>query len=141
VESGRLAGQVFTKLHGMPGTVVTPNLTPDPETGIGAWTGGEIVRAIREGVDKDGRTLFPMMPYKAFRKMSDEDVYSVVAYLRSLPPVKRKHPATQLDFPVGLFIRSAPRPVGHVAGPDLADHRAKGEYLVNLAGCLGCHTP
>jgi len=141
VDSGRLAGQVFTKVHGMPGTVVTPNFTPDMETGIAAWTGGEIVRASREGVDKDGRTLFPMMPYKAFRKMSDEDVYSVVAYLRSLPPVKRKHPPTQLDFPVGLFIRSAPRPVGHVAGPELADHRAKGEYLVNLAGCRGCHTP
>ena len=112
VESGRLAGQVFTKEQGMPGTVVAPNLTPDPETGVGAWTDGELVRAIREGVDREGRTLFPMMPYKAFRTMSDEDVFSVVAYLRTLTPVKRRHPQTEVDFPVALMIKGVPKPVG-----------------------------
>jgi hypothetical protein len=111
------------------------------ETGIGGWTDGEVVRAIREGVDKDGRTLFPMMPYGVYRKMSDEDVYSVVAYLRSLPAVKRKQPATQLDFPVALFIKSAPKPVGRVAHPELSDKRTKGEYLATIGGCQGCHTP
>lgn len=141
VTGGRLAGQVFTREHGVPGTVAPQNLTPDPETGIGAWTDGEVVRAIREGVDKDGRTLFPMMPYESYRKMSDEDVYSVVAYLRSLPAVKRKQPPAQLDFPVGLFIRSAPKPVRRVAQLNLSDKRVKGEYLANIAGCKGCHTP
>jgi mono/diheme cytochrome c family protein len=141
VESGRLAGQVFTKVHGVPGTVTPPNLTPDVETGIGGWTDGEVVRAIREGVDKDGRTLFPMMPYEAYGKMSDEDVYSIVAYLRTLPAVKRRQPATQLDFPVGLMIKSAPKPVGRVAPADLSEKRARGAYLANIAGCQGCHTP
>jgi hypothetical protein len=141
VMGARLAGQMFPKEVGMPGTVVAPNLTPDVETGIGGWTDGEVVRAIREGVDKDGRTLFPMMPYETFRNMSDEDVYSVVAFLRSVPAVKRQHPVTRLNFPVGLMIKSVPKPVGSVAEPKLAERRAKGEYLVSIAGCRGCHTP
>ena len=125
----------------MPGTVVPPNITPDVETGIGTWTDGEKVRAIREGVDKDGRTLFPMMPYGSFRNMSDEDVYSLVAYLGTLPAVKRRQPATQLDFPVGLMVKSAPKPVGSVPQPDLSTKVKKGAYLVSIAGCKGCHTP
>jgi hypothetical protein len=140
VDGGTAAGQEFPKEAGLPGTVVAPNLTPDPETGIGTWTDGEKVRAIREGVDKDGRTLFPMMPYAEYRKMSDEDVYSLVAYLDSLPAVKRRHPVTQLDFPVALFIKSAPQPSGSVAHPDLSDKVKRGAYLVNVAGCRGCHT-
>ncbi len=67
---GLAAGQTFPRELGLPGTVTAPNLTPDPETGLGTWSDGEKVRAIREGVDKDGRTLFPMMPYEAFRKMA-----------------------------------------------------------------------
>ncbi len=141
VVGARLAGQMFPKEVGMPGTVVAPNLTPDVETGIGGWSDGEVVRAIREGVDKDGRTLFPMMPYQTFRNMSDEDVYSVVAFLRSLPAVKRRHPLTRLDFPVGLMIKSTPKPVGYVPQPKLVEPRGKGEYLVSIAGCRGCHTP
>ena len=141
VMGARLAGQVFPKEVGMPGTVAAPNLTPDVETGIGGWTDGEVVRAIREGVDKDGRTLFPMMPYQTFRNMSDEDVYSVVAFLRSLPAVKRQHPLTRLNFPVGLMIKSVPKPAGSVPQPKLTDPRGKGEYLVSIAGCRGCHTP
>ena len=139
--NGHGAGQIFTREMGVPGTVIAPNITPDPETGIGAWTDGEKVRAIREGVDKYGRTLFPMMPYEQFRKMSDEDVYSLVAYLDSIPPVQRRLPATQLDFPVALFIKSAPKPVGSVPPPDLSDAVKKGAYLANIAGCQGCHTP
>jgi hypothetical protein len=141
VTGARLTGQMFPKEMGMPGTVVAPNLTPDVETGLGGWTDGEIVRAIREGVDKDGRTLFPMMPYQTFRNMSDEDVYSVVTFLRSLPAVNRRHPVTQLNFPVGLMIKGTPKPVGYVPQPRLTDPRGKGEYLVSIAGCRGCHTP
>jgi mono/diheme cytochrome c family protein len=140
VESGRLAGVVFPKEMGLPGTVVAPNITPDGETGIGGWTDGEIIRAIREGVDRDGNTLFPMMPYKSFRKMSDEDVYSLVAYLRSIPPVKRRNPRTQVTFPVSLLIKDTPKPAGKVAQPDLSSRRKRGEYLVAMAGCQGCHT-
>ena len=63
----KLAGSDFP-LKDLPGRVVAPNITPDPETGIGNWTDDEIARAIREGVDRDGRTLFPLMPYRALSR-------------------------------------------------------------------------
>ncbi|HYM09364.1 MAG TPA: cytochrome c [Bryobacterales bacterium] len=127
-------------LKGLPGDIEVPNITPDKETGIGTWTDGEIIRAIREGVDKDGRTLFPMMPYPSYRFMSDEDVYSVVAYLRSLPPIRKQHPQTKVDFPVNLFIKSAPAPAGHVPEPNRGDKLAYGKYLATIADCEECHT-
>jgi hypothetical protein len=65
---------------GLP-NLAPPNITPGPKTGIRAWTDSEKIRAIREGVDKDGRAPFPMMPYENFRHMSDDDVLSRVAYL------------------------------------------------------------
>ncbi|HLK67367.1 MAG TPA: c-type cytochrome [Bryobacteraceae bacterium] len=142
VESGRGRGNVLSDLvQGLPGTVVASNLTPDPETGIGSWTDGEKIRAIREGVDREGRALFPMMPYGGYRNMSDEDVQSLVAYLNSLPPVKNPLPQTKLAFPVSLFIKSAPQPVTNVPPPDRSNKVKYGEYLVALGGCADCHTP
>ena len=82
-----------------------------------------------------------MMPYEGYRHISDEDVYSLVAYLDSLPPVKHLVPPTQLNFPVGLLIKSAPKPAGHVAPPDTKDRRKYVEYLVTVAGCRECHSP
>ncbi len=142
VPSGRGKGNVLSaRLKGLPGLVVAPNITPDPETGIGKWTDGEKIRAIREGVDNTGRALFPMMPYPNFRKMSDEDVQSVVAYLDALPPVRNPLPVTKLDFPVNLFIKFAPEPAGAVAPPDRANRVKYGEYLTSMGGCADCHTP
>ena len=135
-------GMVFPSELGFPGTVAGPNLTPDVETGLGGWTDGETIRAIREGVSRDGRALFTLMPYKYFRRMSDEDVYAVVAYMNSLPAVNSHVPRTELDFPVNLLIKSAPQPVtGAIPAPDRADKTRYGEYLTNLAGCIECHTP
>jgi mono/diheme cytochrome c family protein len=142
VESGRGRGNVMSGLlNGLPGTVVAPNITPDPETGIGNWTDGEKIRAIREGVDRDGRALFPLMPYTGYRNLSDEDVESLVAYLNSLSPVKNPLPRTQLDFPVFLFIKGVPQPAGRVPSPDRSDKLKYGQYLVSLGGCMDCHTP
>jgi mono/diheme cytochrome c family protein len=143
VPAGRGGGNMMSSIvKGLPGTVVAPNITPDPETGIGKWTDGEKIRAIREGVDNTGRALFPMMPYPNFKSMSDEDVQAVVAYMNSLPPVKNPLPATKLDFPVGLFIKFAPRPVsGAVPPPDRSNPTKYGEYLVTVGGCGDCHTP
>src|SRR5215472_6686641 len=142
VVSGRGQGNVLSSfIFELPGTVVAPNLTPDPETGLGNWTDGEKIRAIREGVDRDGRALFPMMPYQGYRNMSDEDVQAVVAYLDSLPPIKNPLPKTQLAFPVSVLIKSAPKPAGSVPSPDLNDKMKRGEYLVAIAGCGDCHTP
>jgi mono/diheme cytochrome c family protein len=140
--SGRGSGNVLSNmLLGLPGTVVAPNITPDPETGIGRWTDGEKIRAIREGVDRNGRALFPLMPYIVYRQMSDDDVEAVVAFLDSLPPVRRRLPATQLNFPVNIFIKFAPAPAGAVPAPNRAETVRYGEYLVAVGGCGDCHTP
>jgi mono/diheme cytochrome c family protein len=142
VESGRGRGNVMSAMvEGLPGTVVAANITPDTETGIGSWTDGEKIRAIREGVDRDGRALFPMMPYTGYRNMSDDDVKSLVAYLNSLAPVKNPLPQTNVAFPVNLFMKNAPQPAGSVPPRDHSDKAKYGQYLVSLGGCGDCHTP
>ena len=126
----------------LPGRVVAANLTPDPETGAGSWTDDQFARAIREGVGHDGRALFPMMPYSFFRKMSDEDLASIVVYLRSIPAVRHALPKTEIIFPVKYLIRSVPQPVtGPVSAPDPSDRLKWGEYLVHMSWCAECHTP
>ena len=143
VGSGGLgAGQDMSMLGGLPGRVYAPNLTPDPETGAGQWSDDQLARAIREGVSHDGRALFPFMPYQDFRAMSDEDLASVIVYLRSLPPVRRQQPRTELIFPVSYLIRTVPEPLDTpVREPDLSSPEKRGKYLVTLAGCADCHTP
>jgi hypothetical protein len=142
VPSGRGRGNVMSDLiPALPGTVVAPNITPDVETGIGAWSDGEKIRAIREGVDRDGRALFPMMDYPGYRHMSDDDVESLVAYLNTLAPIHNPLPRTKLSFPVNLMIKGAPQLAGNVPPPDRSDRVKYGEYLVTLAGCEDCHTP
>jgi mono/diheme cytochrome c family protein len=133
-----LAGQLLP-VPGLPGTIVASNLTPDPETGAASWTDDQIARAIREGVAHDGRTIFPMMPYEAYRTLSDEDVASIVAYVRSVAPVRNPLPPTKIDFPVNYLIRGVPQPLTHsVSGPSSqASPAERGKYLV-IAGC-GCH--
>ena len=141
VASGRGKGLAFPPEFGLPGTVTAPNITPDSETGIGSWTDGEKIRAIREGVDRNGRALFPFMPYPYYRHMSDEDVYSLIAFLNTLPAIRNPMARTRLDFPVNLMIKGEPRPVGSVPEPDRRDKLKYGEYLVTIAGCAECHTP
>ena len=75
-----LAGGTIFEEEGL-GTIHVSNITPEVETGLGDWTDGEIIRSIREGVDNEGKILFPLMPYPAYREMSDNDVQAVVAYL------------------------------------------------------------
>jgi Cytochrome c len=140
VESKLGAGQVFF-LEGLPGTVVAPNLTPDSATGAGTWSDDQLARAIREGIGHDDRTLFPLMPYEHFRSMSDEDLASVVVYLRSLQPVQNSLPKTEIVFPVKYLIRNAPQPVtSPVPAGSSTDPVKRGEYLVGISGCSDCHT-
>jgi mono/diheme cytochrome c family protein len=134
------SGQVFA-IPGLPASLVAPNITPDPETGIGNFTDDQLARAIREGISHDGRTLFPMMPYAHFRRMSDEDLASVVVYLRTLPVIRNPLPRTEIYFPVKYLIRGVPQPVTETVPADLSTPVNRGEYLVNLSLCSECHTP
>jgi hypothetical protein len=134
------SGRVWDR-EGLP-FVTAPNITPDKETGAGTWTDDMLARAIREGIGHDGRTLFPLMPYTQYRSMSDEDVASIVVYLRSLPAVRRALPPTKVPFPMNRFINAVPQPVtAAVATPDRRDPVAYGNYLTRLGACRDCHTP
>jgi mono/diheme cytochrome c family protein len=141
IDSCRGQGFIFPRELGLPGVIVASNITSDPETGIGGWTDGEIIRAIREGISRDGSYLFPMMPYEQLRRMSDDDVYSLVAFLKTLPPVKHRVPKSQVNFPVSLLVKGAPQPAGSVPPPDRSNPVQYGEYLVTMANCVACHTP
>jgi mono/diheme cytochrome c family protein len=122
-------------------TLVAPNLTSDPETGVGNWTDGQLIRAIREGIGHDGRPLFPQMPYAEYANHSDEDVEALVAYIRTIPPVKNSLPKTAIGFPMNLIMRTIPKPVGSVPPVDRSDKVSYGRHLTKVAGCQFCHTP
>jgi mono/diheme cytochrome c family protein len=127
--------------QGFPGRLCIRNITPDVETGIGGWTDGEIARAIREGVSRDGEALFPIMPWFMYTGMSDEDVAAVIAYLRSQPPVASFRPERELDFPLGIVFSFFPRPLdGPVPAVPRSDTVAYGRYLTKIARCEFCHT-
>jgi cytochrome c553 len=140
---GRLgSGRDFGLMPGFPGHVRAPNLTPDKDSGIGAWSDGEVMRAIREGVSKDGRPLFPMMPYGSYAKsLSDEDTLDIVAYLRALPAIKNDPGRTQIDFPVSMFVRAAPAPLEKSPSgePPESDPLARGQWLLTVCSCHDCH--
>jgi mono/diheme cytochrome c family protein len=121
--------------------LVAPNITPDPETGAGNWSDEQLARAIREGIGHDGRRLFPIMPYEHFREMSDEDLASVIVYLRSIEPVFNSLPTTIVpeEMKGGL---PAHQPITKpVLQPDMSNPIARGKYLVRVASCGSCHTP
>jgi len=130
------------------GTVVTTNLTPDAATGIGAWSFSAFQRAMREGVSRDGKHLYPAFPYTAFTQTSDDDLTALYAYLMAQPAVSSKVPETKLAFPFNVrplmalwnALYLAPGPVPAVAMRSAEWNR--GAYLVNgLGHCGGCHTP
>ena len=121
--------------------LVAPNITPDNETGIGSWSDDILARAIREGIGHDGRALFPQMPYPHYRDMSDEDLASIIVYLRTVPPVRNQLPTTRMPFPLNFLIQNVPRPVTTVPSPDQSTPVTRGAYLVKMAACGDCHTP
>src|SRR6476661_4563584 len=130
------------------GTIYSTNITPDPETGLGAWSYPAFERAMREGIHRDGRHLYPAFPYPHFAKASDADLQALYAYLMAQPPVRADNPKTTLAFPFNL------RPL--VAGWNALFHQAsafeadttqsanwnRGAYLVEgLGHCGACHSP
>jgi mono/diheme cytochrome c family protein len=121
--------------------IVAPNLTPDPETGAGLWPDDALARAIREGVGHDGRPLNGRMWFNAFRNLSDEDVRSIVVYLRTLPPVRNPLPVTSMPEKTRQRLASRLKPLtAPVPMPDQSTPLARGRYLAAIADCAGCHT-
>jgi mono/diheme cytochrome c family protein len=120
---------------------VAPNISPDSETGAGRWTDDMFARAIREGIGHDGRALSLPMYWESYRGLSDEDLASVVVYLRSIPPVKNKLPQRLYSPEKEQALQERPRPLsGPVLAVDLSDKLSRGRYLVKTANCAGCHT-
>lgn len=116
-----------------------PNITQDQETGIGAWSDEEIIRAIREGVRPDGTIIGPPMPIPSYRGMSDSDVQAIVAYLRTVAPVRNSVPPSVYNIPLP---ESWGPPLGTVPDVSRDDSLAYGTYLGNALGhCMECHTP
>jgi nicotinate dehydrogenase subunit B len=130
------------------GVIYSTNITPDPETGIGAWSYPAFERAMREGIHRDGRHLYPAFPYNHFAKTTDADLQALYAYLMAQPAVKSVSPETKLAFPFNL------RPLmagwnalfhsGATFAPDAAQSASwnRGAYLVEgLGHCGACHSP
>lgn len=129
------------------GTVYSTNITPDRQTGIGAWTDEQIITAIRLGRRPNGERLIPVHPYPVFNGMAEEDLRALVAYLRSVPPVNRPNKPKQITVPLfeSVFLpawlaafapKETPPPTAPTSG------LARGEYLVRAIGhCGECHTP
>jgi len=137
-----VGGFIWDAKIGFPGTLAAANLTPDPQTGLGTWTDGEIIRAIREGVDRKGNALFPIMPYSQYRHMSDDDVKAIVVYLRTIKPQRYEKPPKKLNMPLPFVEKFIPKPLdGPVTAPDRSDSVAYGKYLTQIAACAECHTP
>jgi len=126
--------------------VWVPNLTSDEETGLGQWSDDEIARAIRDGIRRDGSRLLPMMPFNEFQYLSDEDLRSIVVYLRSLPRVKAPTPRADNHVPFFaslLLLRfgvAHHTPAHDVAAPAEQDELQRGRYLASIAGCSYCHS-
>lgn len=120
------------------GTFYPRNITP---AALGNWTDGEIVRAIVSGIDKDGKALFPMMPYPIYNQLAQEDAEAIVAYLRTLPAIQNEVPKSKINFPLNLIMRTIPQPYKPRPASSPADTIAYGKYLSTVAGCQFCHTP
>jgi mono/diheme cytochrome c family protein len=130
------------------GTLVGPNITPDPVAGIGAWTDDEFVAALHDGRGRDGIRLFPAMPYPAYTKMTREDALAIRAYLQTIEPVPDTIEPDQLPFPLRIRLNMVVWNALNFKPGKLEPDRAKsaewnrGRYLVDALGhCGTCHTP
>lgn len=129
-------GERFDEKVGFPGTFYSKNITP---ANIKNWTDGEIFRAITTGVDKDGKALFPVMPYLDYGKIDKEDIYDIIAYIRTLPPIENQTPDHKIDFPMNFIINTIPAKASFVTKPPKSDTVKYGAYLAG--SCMECHTP
>jgi mono/diheme cytochrome c family protein len=139
IEAKKGAGAILWETESS--RMVAPNITPDQETGAGSWTDDMFARAIREGIGHDGRALSLPMYWATYRELSDEDVASVVVYLRTLKPVRNKLPKRKLSAKREEQLQASSRPLNEpVKEQDLSELISRGRHLVRVADCVGCHT-
>ena len=131
-------GEKFSKELGFPGDFYAPNITP---AALGNWTDGELFRAITTGVSKDGHALFPVMPYLNIGQLDKEDVYSIIAYIRTLKPIESTTPKSEPMFPISILINTMPKEASFTAIPAKEELIPYGKYLFTAASCSDCHTP
>ena len=129
------------------GTFVAPNISPDPEAGIGGWSDQDIATAVTAGVTPDGQHLYPSFPYRAYALAEPQDIADLIAHLRTLPPSGETPPGHDLAFPysirrsVGAWKILAGTP-GFVVDGDLFEAETRGRYIAEaLTHCGECHTP
>jgi mono/diheme cytochrome c family protein len=130
------------------GNITAPNITPDLETGIGAWTDDEFDNAVRDGIRPDGARLYPAMPYTSYTKMSRGDVMAIRAYLNTVAPVRNPVVADTLPFPFNIRLVMRVWNALYFTGGEFKPDGTKsaewnrGAYLVEGPGhCAVCHTP
>jgi mono/diheme cytochrome c family protein len=132
-----VGGERFDESVGLSGMIVSPNITP---AGIGDWTDGEVYRAIVNGLHKDGYAFFPIMPFDVYLYLPEEDIYSIIAYIRTLQPIESvtppRRPSLMMQF-IGN-VRALPYDPWEI---DEADPVQRGERIAVIAGCRFCHTP
>ena len=130
-------GETFDQKFGFPGKFYSRNITP---YGIARYTDGELYRVITTGVTKEGKAMFPIMPYNHYAKMDPEDINCIIAYIRSLAPVQNDVPQSEADFPMSVIINTIPAKATPGKKPDPSSALAYGAYMVNAADCIECHT-
>jgi mono/diheme cytochrome c family protein len=130
------------------GTIYTPNITSDPDTGIGRWTDADFLRAMHEGIGKSGERLYPAFPYAEYTKVTDTDVLAIRAYLNTLAPIHYAPPRNELSFPFNqrwlmVFWNMTNFKEGRfIPDPQKSAEFNRGAYLIEgLAHCEECHTP
>ena len=125
-----MGGQLFSyKIFALPGEMYSKNITSDTATGIGNWTDAELIRAITQGISRNGDSLFPLMPYDHFNKLAKQDILDIVAFIRTLPPIENKVPARQLMGPISAFYVSLPNTIEQNKKPSPSDKVEYGKYL------------
>lgn len=131
-------GELFDQKFQFPGAYYSRNITP---FNLKDWSDGEIYRAITVGVNKHGKALFPVMPFKYYGRLADEDVKSIIAYIRTLPEINNTPPESVSDFPMNFIINTLPQKQEQMELPSKANKLEYGKYMVNASGCIECHTP
>jgi hypothetical protein len=131
-------GEHFGRDEGFPGNFYAANITP---AGIARYTDGELERVITRGVTKERRAIFPVMPYPRYAALCQDDLDALVAYVRTLRPIDSRWPATRLDFPMNVIVKTIPKEGSPPPCPPHDDELARGAYLANVAACADCHTP